>query len=77
MKPQVDIREYGSVTDNQLATSLLLELRNKIYESANIIVDILVQSLSSVTEVWYFFNGLELLLPLVSLSLSDLSVFAC
>ncbi|XP_059437223.1 protein SEMI-ROLLED LEAF 2 [Corylus avellana] len=51
VKPQVDSREYGSVTDNQLATSLLLELRNKIYESANIIVDILVQSLSSVTEL--------------------------
>lgn len=68
MKPQVDIREYGSVTDNQLATSLLFELRNKIYESDNVIMDILVQSLSSITEVWYFFNGLELLLPLVSLS---------
>lgn len=58
MKPQVDIREYGSVTDNQLATSLLFELRNKIYESDNVIMDILVQSLSSVTEVWYFFNAL-------------------
>jgi len=66
VKPQVDIREYGSVTDNQLATSLLFELRNKIYESDNVIMDILVQS--SITEVWYFFNGLELLLPLVSLS---------
>ncbi|XP_062144485.1 protein SEMI-ROLLED LEAF 2 isoform X2 [Alnus glutinosa] len=51
VKPQVDIREYGSVTDNQLATSLLFELRNKIYESDNVIMDILVQSLSSITEL--------------------------
>nr|XP_023894081.1 uncharacterized protein LOC112006003 [Quercus suber] len=51
VRPQMDIGGYGSVTDNQLATSLLLELRNKIYESENIIMDILVQNLSSITEV--------------------------
>lgn len=51
LKPQADIREYGTVTDNQLATSLLLELRNKIYESDDVIMDILVQSLSSTTEL--------------------------
>lgn len=54
----MDIRGYGSVTDNQLATSLLLELRNKIHESENIIMDILVQNLSCITEVWHIINGL-------------------
>ena len=58
VRPQMDIRGYGSVTDNQLATSLLLELRNKIYESENIIMDILVQNLSIITEVWHIINGL-------------------
>ncbi len=51
VKPQADIRDYGSVTDNQLASSLLLELRNKIYESDTVIMDILVQNLSGITEV--------------------------
>ncbi|KAG7968375.1 hypothetical protein I3843_08G150900 [Carya illinoinensis] len=51
VKPQADIREYGSVADNQLAASLLSELRSKVYKSDNVIMDILVQSLSSITEL--------------------------
>lgn len=51
VKPQANVRDYGSVTDNQVAMSLLLELRNKIYESDKVIMDILIQSLSSITEL--------------------------
>ncbi|XVE89558.1 hypothetical protein DITRI_Ditri20bG0005700 [Diplodiscus trichospermus] len=51
VRPQADVRGYGSVTDNQLASSLLLELRDKIYESNNVMMDILVQNLSTITEM--------------------------
>lgn len=51
VKPQADIRVYGSDSDNQLAASMLIELRNKMYESDNLIMDIMVRSLSSITEV--------------------------
>ncbi|GMP39973.1 hypothetical protein CsSME_00010606 [Camellia sinensis var. sinensis] len=51
VKPGADVREYGSVTDNQVATSLLFDLRNKISESDKILVDILVQNLSSSVEL--------------------------
>ncbi|KAK9292121.1 hypothetical protein L1049_020079 [Liquidambar formosana] len=50
-QPQADVKGYGSATDNEVAMSLLFELRNKIYESDKVIVDILVQSLSSITEL--------------------------
>ncbi|GMI85043.1 EFR3 OF PLANT 4 [Hibiscus trionum] len=48
VRPQADVRGYGSVTDNRHA-SLLLELRDTIYESDNLLMDILVQNLSSIT----------------------------
>lgn len=51
VKPQADIRVYGSDSDNQLAASMLIELRNKMYESDNLIMDIMVRSLSSITEM--------------------------
>ncbi|KAK8620729.1 hypothetical protein V6N13_067195 [Hibiscus sabdariffa] len=51
MNPQADVRGYGSVTDNRHASSLLLELRDKIYESNNIMMNILVQNLSTITEL--------------------------
>ncbi|XP_022743108.1 protein EFR3 homolog B-like isoform X1 [Durio zibethinus] len=51
VRPLADVRGYGSVTDNQLASSLLLELRDKIYESNNVMIDILVQNLSTITEL--------------------------
>ncbi|KAJ9180340.1 hypothetical protein P3X46_008598 [Hevea brasiliensis] len=50
-KPQADVREYGSVADNQLASSLLLELRSKIFESDKVIIDTLIQSLSNATKL--------------------------
>lgn len=51
MKSQADLREYGSVTDNELAQSFLSDLRNKVYEADNVIMDILAQNLSVITEV--------------------------
>lgn len=51
LRPQADVRGYGSVTDNQLASSLLMELRDKLDESNKVMMDILVQNLSTVTEV--------------------------
>ncbi|KAK3034057.1 hypothetical protein RJ639_034282 [Escallonia herrerae] len=50
VKPQADVREYGSVSDNQAATSLLIELQKKTYESDKILLDLLVQNLSSITK---------------------------
>lgn len=51
VRPDADVREFGSAADNQLATSILFELRNKIYESENIVLDILVQNLTNITKV--------------------------
>ncbi|KAF8394670.1 hypothetical protein HHK36_020886 [Tetracentron sinense] len=51
VKPHADVREYGSASDHQLATSLLFELRDVMYESEKTILDILVRSLSSITEL--------------------------
>lgn len=51
VRPQADVRGYGSVTDNEMAMSLLFELRSKMYESDKLVVDALVQSLSSILEV--------------------------
>ncbi|GFS38930.1 uncharacterized protein Acr_00g0060280 [Actinidia rufa] len=51
VKPRADVREYGSVADNQEATSLLFDLRNRTNETDMILVDSLVQSLSAITEL--------------------------
>ncbi|XP_008453385.2 protein SEMI-ROLLED LEAF 2 [Cucumis melo] len=51
LKSQADLREYGSVTDNELAQSFLSDLRNKVYEADNVIMDILAQNLSVITEL--------------------------
>ncbi|KAI9185306.1 hypothetical protein LWI28_006048 [Acer negundo] len=51
VRPQADVQEYGSFTDNQIAVSILFELRNKIYEADKVVMDIIVQNLSTITEV--------------------------
>ncbi|KAL5853875.1 hypothetical protein ACOSQ3_008993 [Xanthoceras sorbifolium] len=51
VRPQADVKEYGSFTDNQMAASILFELRNKIYEADKVIMDIIVQNLSTITEL--------------------------
>lgn len=52
VKPLVNVGEYGSSGDNQGASFLLSELRKNIFESENIMLDILSQSLSKITKVW-------------------------
>lgn len=51
MKPWANVREFGSVADNKEAMSLLHDLRKQVCETDKIVVDCLVQSLSSITEV--------------------------
>ncbi|KAG8648315.1 protein SEMI-ROLLED LEAF 2 isoform X2 [Manihot esculenta] len=50
-KPQADVRDYGSASDNQLASSLLLEMKNKAFESDKVIMDTLIQNISNATEL--------------------------
>ncbi|XP_039058719.1 LOW QUALITY PROTEIN: protein SEMI-ROLLED LEAF 2-like [Hibiscus syriacus] len=51
VRPQADVKNYGLVTDNRLASSLLLDLRDKIYQSDDVLIDILVRNLSTITEM--------------------------
>ncbi|GKU91130.1 hypothetical protein SLEP1_g5046 [Rubroshorea leprosula] len=51
VRPDADLRGYGSATDNKMASSLLFELRDKISESSEAVMDILVQKLSTITEL--------------------------
>lgn len=50
-KSNVDVRDYGTAVDNQLASSILSELQNKIREWHKTIKDALVHNLAKVTEV--------------------------
>jgi hypothetical protein len=50
VKPQADLRDYGSPSDNKAAASLLSELRAKIFEFDEIVIEILAQNLSGITE---------------------------
>lgn len=51
VKPQYEVKDYGSASDNEEAYSTLCELRDKAYESDKVIFDILVESLSTITKV--------------------------
>ncbi|KAK4491350.1 hypothetical protein RD792_002086 [Penstemon davidsonii] len=50
VKPQTNLKEYGSASDNREASSTLSELRDKAYESDKIVLSILVESLSVITK---------------------------
>nr|KYP41178.1 Protein EFR3 isogeny [Cajanus cajan] len=50
-KIHADVREYGTAADNQLASSILSELQNKIRECYQTIKDALVHNLANVTEL--------------------------
>ncbi|XP_027159144.1 uncharacterized protein LOC113760669 isoform X1 [Coffea eugenioides] len=49
VRPQADVREYGSPGDNQEAAALLSQLHGKIKQSEKAILDLLVASLSTIT----------------------------
>lgn len=59
-KIHVDTREYGTAADNELAMSILSELRNKICEYKQAIVDVLVQNLAGITKVLRLFRDITL-----------------
>lgn len=77
-KIHVDVKEYGTVADNQLAMSTLSELRNKICKYHQTIKDVLVHNLANITEVLHFFRDhtffITTYLPLPTLSLSGFPV---
>lgn len=56
-KIHVDVREYGTAADNQLACSVLSELQNKIRECQSIIRDAMVHNLANITEVLHYMQG--------------------
>ncbi|OVA16780.1 hypothetical protein BVC80_1543g235 [Macleaya cordata] len=51
VKPQADLKEFGSATDHQAALQSLSELRDALHESDKAILNILVESLSCLTEL--------------------------
>ena len=53
-KIHVDVKGYGTAADNQLAMSVLSVLRNKISEYLQTTKNVLVQNLTSITEVLHF-----------------------
>ncbi|XP_057722578.1 protein SEMI-ROLLED LEAF 2-like isoform X1 [Arachis stenosperma] len=50
-KMDVDVKGYGTADDNQMATSVLSVLRNKIPEYLQTTKNVLVQNLTSITEL--------------------------
>lgn len=51
LKPQSDLGKYGSIADNQVASSILTELQKNTIESEKYVLDIIVESLSSITKL--------------------------
>ncbi|KAL0454647.1 UNVERIFIED_CONTAM: protein SEMI-ROLLED LEAF 2 [Sesamum latifolium] len=54
VKSPSEVRDYGSTAENEEASSTLLELREKAYESDKIVFSMLVESLSSITKAFMF-----------------------
>ncbi|XP_047975823.1 protein SEMI-ROLLED LEAF 2 isoform X1 [Salvia hispanica] len=50
VKPQHEVKDYGSAFDNEEALSTLTELRDKAYEADKKLFSILVESLSTITK---------------------------
>jgi len=67
-KINVDLREYGTASDNQLAMSTLSELRNKISEYHQTITNALIHNLTNFTQVLHFIQW-----PLFFITLSTLT----
>lgn len=51
MKPQSEVKDYGSASDNEAALSALVKLRDKAHESDKIVFAMLVEGLSMITKV--------------------------
>ncbi|XP_073038450.1 protein SEMI-ROLLED LEAF 2-like isoform X1 [Primulina eburnea] len=50
LKPQVEVKDYGSASDNEEALSFLTKLQDKAYKSDKIVYGLLFESLSSITK---------------------------
>ncbi|KZV47335.1 hypothetical protein F511_07758 [Dorcoceras hygrometricum] len=50
LKPQVEVKDYGSTSDNDEASLILTKLRDKAYESDKLLFGMLSESLSSITK---------------------------
>ncbi|XP_073150707.1 protein SEMI-ROLLED LEAF 2 [Henckelia pumila] len=50
LKPQVEVKDYGSASDNDEASTVLTKLRDKAYESDKLVYGMLFESLSSITK---------------------------
>lgn len=57
VKPQADMRKYGSSTDQQEAISSISELRKTVGESDKDLDGIIIRNLSCVTEVCHHFGN--------------------
>lgn len=52
VKHQYAEKNYGTASDNEEASTTLLQLRDKAYESDRVVFSTLVESLSAVTQVF-------------------------
>ncbi|GAB4835674.1 hypothetical protein Ancab_000584 [Ancistrocladus abbreviatus] len=51
IKPQIDVRQYGSASDNQAADLLLSKVEDKKDEAEKVVLDVVVQHLAGLTKM--------------------------
>ncbi|KAJ0253150.1 hypothetical protein HA466_0122270 [Hirschfeldia incana] len=51
VKPQANMKDFGSSSDSQMATSMLFEMRSKVELSNTIITDVVVKNLAKVSKL--------------------------
>ncbi|KAF3563670.1 hypothetical protein DY000_02011262 [Brassica cretica] len=51
VKPQANMKDFGSSSDSQMATSMLFEMRSKVELSNTIITDVVAKNLSKVSKL--------------------------
>ena len=56
VKPQANMKDFGSSSDSQMATSMLFEMRSKVELSNTIITDVVAKNLSKVSKVKLCFS---------------------
>lgn len=56
VRPQANMKDFGSSSDSQTATSMLFEMRSKVELSNTIIIDIVAKNLSKLSKVNIIFS---------------------
>lgn len=51
VKPHANMKDFGSSSDSQMATSMLFEMRSKVELSNTIITDVVAKNLSKASKV--------------------------